>query len=228
MFTLIFLSNILEAQSRHEIGISYAPNYFIRTSGRLLPHKQDKIAISNKIGLIYKLKVANKIKISTGFNYSLLKEHCNYDYSHNLPPSEYEFLFSQNSSFYNDRETLSSLFYFFEIPIILEYFISENFFISTGFSNTFFFKHELWTNIDNKNTSIYNYSPYLIEYNLGIGFFKKITSNMNFSINPYFQTSINQFMSKKHLSVDYKNYINQLGINLNLTFYINQKKTKSL
>jgi len=140
-----------------------------------------------------------------------------------LPPSEYEFLYTGSSSHFQYRETLSSLYYFFEIPINLEYFFSKNFFISTGFSNTFFLKHELWTNIDNKHKSIYNYNPYLVEYNLGIGFLKKITNNINLSINPYFQTSINHFMSNEYLNVDYKNYINQLGININMTFNINQK-----
>lgn len=222
-FILLLLINFINAQSKHEIGINYAPNYFIRTADRLLLQKQNKMAISHKIGFVYKYSLNNKIKILTGINYSMLKEHSNYDYVHSLPPSEYEFLYPWNSSCFQDRKTLSSSFYFIEIPFSLEYFISKNFYLSTGLNNTFFIKHELWTDINMKYKSIYNYSPYMIEYNLGIGFFIKLTNTINLYINPYFQTSINYFMSTKHLDVNYKNYVNQLGININITFNINKK-----
>lgn len=220
-FILLFLLNMTKAQSKHEVGIIYAPNYFIRTSDRLLPQKQDKIAISHKIGFIYKYSINNKIKLLTGINYSLLKEHSNYDYAHDLPPSEYEFLHPWNSSYFQDRKTLSSSFYFIEIPINLEYFISKNFYLSTGISNTFFIKHELWTDTSNKSKSIYNYRPYVVEYNLGFGFSQKLTNNVNLCINPYFQTSINNFMSTNHINIKYRNYINQFGLNVNITYNFN-------
>ncbi len=220
-FILLFLTNFINAQSKNEIGINYAPNYFIRTADRLLPQKQDKTTISHKIGFIYKYSINNKIKILTGINYSMSKEHSNYDYAHGLPPNEYEFLYPWNSSYFQDRKTLNSSFYFIEIPINLEYFISKNFYLSTGITNTFFLKHKLWTNIDNKYISIYNYSPYIFQYNFGFGFLQKLTNNINFYINPYIQTSINNFMSTNHINVEYKNYINQFGLNVNISYNFN-------
>jgi hypothetical protein len=220
-FILLFLLNVIKAQSKHELGINYAPNYFIRTSGRLLPQKQDKIAISQKIGFIYKYRLNDKTKILTAVNYSVLKEHNNYDNAYSLPPNEYEFLYSGNSSLYINRETLSSKFYFFEIPVNINYYFYKNIFLSTGFSNSFFIKHELWTDISNKSKSIYNYRQYLVEYYLGCGFSKKLTNNVNLSINPYFQTSINDFMSTNHINTEYQNFVNQFGLNINMSYKFN-------